>query len=198
MPVSEDDPAAAIAAAVGQLLPKLTNATSGGSWDPKAEAQQDHEQGMLLASAYRLQEALPALLTASALEPQNAEYVAESFFVAYQYAVFSTQSDLSDVELAEMAARTTWHLTRARVHSESNCMNSLGGYLSSRMSTRDARARQINAGTRKVFADKLYSRYVPGIKDQWCIGKALIAADTASEALHNVESRVAGACFSTG
>ena len=118
--------------------------------------------------------------------------MAESFFVAYQYAVFFDAVRPERCRAGgDGGPDDTGIYTRARVHSESNCMYSLGGYLSSPMSTRDARARQINAGTRKVFAEKLYSRSVPGSRTSGALARHLIAADTASEASAQCRDRVA-------
>ena len=75
VPVSADDPLAAVQAAAEKLVPRLTHAAAAGTLAGEAEAQQFYKRaGLFVGSVQNPDETMSLLATAHALAPQNARY----------------------------------------------------------------------------------------------------------------------------
>ncbi len=188
VPVSREDPQPRCSRRRRNCCPGSRTQPTAQPGTRRPRPSSTYRQGLLLDRTGRGADALPALLTACALAPRKAEYAAGAFYVAFDRAYSSKGPDTGDVDLAGLAARAVSLLAVDSGEADANALNALEGYFSGRLSTRNAEARSINSNTRKLWAAKLFSRLPPGMSNEWCIGKALMAVDRVSEAAHSVEA----------
>ena len=205
--VTDQDAGKAAEAAADQLIPKLTAAAAGAAWEPAQEAAEFFRQGDLLNKNARRAEAVAALSTACALQPQNAEYAYQLFFAALFASNWTGTPEMPAVELAELAGRAVRLAAQPGTPSSATRWMSapmLAGYLTSPLSSQDPRARELNRPTRKLWAQMHPDGWLarPGPQganlpdasvlgaQSWSLAVAVASADTAAEAMANVEQVV--------
>ena len=115
--VDPNEPGKSIEQVSHDIIKKLLNTESTGTWDPIQEAEEYFRQGQLLKNHGRFREAMSPLETAHALQYNNVYYTSEIFENCW--ADFEARTEFASLEIPDFSLYTDLemaHITDLLLH----------------------------------------------------------------------------------